>query len=103
MHVPISLLQWLAILLQGGFTVITLMNNMNQVINQSTPQENGILAYPCLYVMTTLQLLEVKGEVFISPKLREVLICNFHGKAPKWVKYQAKGSKIREIRTKQPN
>ena len=35
-------------------------------------------------------------KVCIGPKLREVTISNFHRKAPKWVKNQAKGSKIHE-------
>ena len=39
-------------------------------------------------------------KVFIGPKLRQVSIGNFHRKAPKWVKNQAKGSKIHKIRTK---
>ena len=34
--------------------------------------------------------------------LRKVILGNFHQKALKWVKNQAKGSKIHEIRTKQP-
>ena len=38
-------------------------------------------------------------KVFIGPKLRQVSIGNFHRKAPKWVKNQAKGSKIHKIRT----
>ena len=41
-------------------------------------------------------------KVFISPKLRQVSKGNFHQKAPKWVKNQAKGSKIHEIRIRQP-
>ena len=39
-------------------------------------------------------------KVFIGPKLRQVSKGNFHRKAPKWVKNQAKGSKIHKIRTK---
>ena len=39
-------------------------------------------------------------KVFIGPKLRQVSIGNFHRKAPKLVKHQAKGSKIHKIRTK---
>ena len=39
-------------------------------------------------------------KVFIGPKLRQVSIGNFHRKAPKLVKNQAKGSKIHQIRTK---
>ena len=39
-------------------------------------------------------------KVFIGPKLRQVTKGNFHRKAPKWVKNQAKGSKIHKIRTK---
>ena len=39
-------------------------------------------------------------KVFIGPKLRQVSIGNFHRKAPKLVKNQAKGSKIHKIRTK---
>ena len=38
-------------------------------------------------------------KVFIGPKLRQVSVGNFHRKAPKWVKNQAKGSKIHKIRT----
>ena len=38
-------------------------------------------------------------KVFIGPKLRQVSIGNFHRKAPKLVKNQAKGSKIHKIRT----
>ena len=38
-------------------------------------------------------------KVFIGPKLRQVSKGNFHRKAPKWVKNQAKGSKIHKIRT----
>ena len=41
-------------------------------------------------------------KVFIGPKLREVSKGNFHWKDLKWVKNQAKGSKIHKIRTKQP-
>ena len=39
-------------------------------------------------------------KVFIGPKLRQVSKGNFHPKAPKWIKNQAKGSKIHKIRTK---
>ena len=39
-------------------------------------------------------------KVFIGPKLRQVSKGNFHPKAPKWTKNQAKGSKIHKIRTK---
>ena len=41
-------------------------------------------------------------KVFIIPKLGEVSKDNFHPKALKWVRNQAKVSKIHEIRTKQP-
>ena len=37
-------------------------------------------------------------KVFIGPKLREDAIGNFHWKAPKWAKNQAKVSKIDQIR-----
>ena len=39
-------------------------------------------------------------KVFIGPKPRHVSKGNLHRKAPKWVKNQAKGSKIHKIRTK---
>ena len=39
-------------------------------------------------------------KVFIGPKLRHVSTGNFHRKAPKLVKNQAKGSEIHQIRTK---
>ena len=41
-------------------------------------------------------------KVFIGLKLRQGSKGIFHRKALKWVKNQAKGSKIHEIRTKQP-
>ena len=59
-------------------------------------------------------ILKIKGEVrpfflsfyfiiiFIGHKVRKISKCNFHRKAPKWVKNQAKGSKTHEIRTNQP-
>ena len=42
-------------------------------------------------------------KVFIDSKLRQVTKGNFHRKAPKWVKYQVKGSKFDQIRTKCPH
>ena len=53
----------------------------------------------------------LKGEVrqkkllaqsFYGPKLREVSTGNFYRKAPKLVKNQVKGSKMDQIKTKQP-
>ena len=73
---------------------------MNSVFNNDLTTARCHKYSKIFQSLSILNFFFYQFKVFIGPLLGQVSKGNFHQKAPKWVKNQAKGSKIHKIRTK---